>query len=109
MYSYAAGWSDGKENWSVHHKGDEGHVDHLERIGELPQLFADIDARLRKEQRQADSDVDHIFETPVELFRALTGYRYDQDIEGSDEPFEILVPQTTVGAKPENRPWWKVW
>ena len=38
-----------------------------------------------------NSDVDYIFDIPVELAQALTGFRYDMAIEGAGkEPFEVL-------------------
>ena len=51
--------------------------------------------RLRKRsfaaQAQAEG-TDHVFDIPIELFAALGGIRYDQDIEGAGpEPWQVLT------------------
>jgi len=107
MFSVASGWSKGRERWSVTHASEES-LDHLAVVGNPPAPFGEIRERLFAEQRSEDESneltnqigggADHIFDIPVELGLALTGYRYDVDIEGAgDLPFEVLVP---VAAQP---------
>ena len=94
MVSVATGWKDGQRVWSVTHDGQQDMY-HLQTEGELPAAFTDIRDRLRSEQHAAGGrkvTVDFIFDVPVELAQALTGYRHDADIPGARaDPFEVLV------------------
>lgn len=94
MLSATSYWRDGECVWLVMHDSAEG-LSHLETVGPLPPEFAGIRDRLFAQQEAdggAESDVDHIFEIPVKLGQILTGYRYDQDIPGLEEPgFEVLA------------------
>jgi hypothetical protein len=102
MYSTAAGWSGGRELWSVTHASERGR-DHLAVVGNPPEPFGEIRDRLLADQRSEDEaneltsqiggGVDHVFDVPVDLGFALVTYRHDQDIEGvGGAPFEILEP-----------------
>lgn len=89
MNSYACGWADGVERWSVFHDAQQDN-EHLETSGTLPPEFQPIRDRLVAQQK-GDDDADFIFDIPIELFASLGGIRYDQDIPGaSPEPWEIL-------------------
>ena len=89
MNSYACAWEKGVEQWSVFHDAQQG-VEHLEVAGTLPREFPPIRDRLLAEQA-ASEEADFIFDIPIELFAALGGIRYDQDIPGAvPEPWEIL-------------------
>lgn len=96
MLSSAAAYKDGKQIWSTKHDAQEG-IEHLEYSGELPVEFASIREKCLEMQRIENADssaADHIFDIPVALAAAITGFRYDQDIPGTaedDEPFERLV------------------
>jgi len=110
MASAATGWKDGRKLWSVTHDSQRGH-DHLATEGDLPPDYAAIRDRLAAKQHQEDLEkppssrllrrkikdfsqmrCDYLFDIPVELARALTGYRNDQDIPGqTGEPFEALA------------------
>lgn len=91
MHSYACGWSNGAKQWSVAHDAQHG-IEHLETTGDLPSELAPIRERLFA-QRAEDDGADFIFDIPVELFVALGGIRYDQDIPGAGpQPWEILKP-----------------
>jgi hypothetical protein len=105
MVSSATAWKGGRQLWSVVHDAQQKR-DHLAIEGEVPTCFDAILNRLRDEQRQANAEkrgVDYIFDVPVELARALVGYRHDQDIpdlKGSS--FAILsgeVPSTPISIK----------
>lgn len=95
--SVAAGWRDGKRIWRVEHDAGKG-LGHLAAEGELPPTFASIRERLTGEQARADAggeSVDHVFDIPVELARALTGFAHDRDLPGAgggQERFEVLEP-----------------
>ena len=89
MNSYACGWTDGAERWSVFHDAQQG-IEHLEVTGTLPDEFRPIRDRLLA-QRVGREDTDYAFDIPVELFAALGGIRYDGDIPGAGpEPWEVL-------------------
>jgi hypothetical protein len=102
MCSAASGWKDGREVWSILHVSAEG-IEHLEARGDLPAMFVPIRDRLRSQQEAAggrDSDVDHIFDVPVEVAREVTGFRHDQGITGAvGNQFEVLVNQSNIKEK----------
>lgn len=90
MNSYACGWANGIERWSVFHDAQQD-IKHLETSGTLPPEYQTIRARLFAEQEADDGGTDFIFDIPVELFAALGGIRYDHDIPGAGpDPWEIL-------------------
>lgn len=85
MVSSASGLKDGAEIWSILHDSREG-MRHLKFSGELPDQFDSIRSRLFAEQSATggdDSDVDYVFDVPVEVASALTGFRHDQWIDGA--------------------------
>lgn len=101
MCSAASGWKDGREVWSILHVSSEG-IEHLEARGDLPAMFVPIRDRLRSEQKAAggrDSDVDYIFDVPVEVAWAVTGFRHDKMISGEGNPFEVLVNRSNIKEK----------
>ncbi len=58
--------------------------------GTLPQQYDPIRKQHVTEQDEAggeSADVDAIFDVPVELARALTGFRYDQDPSDERNPW----------------------
>ncbi len=90
MNSYASGWVNGVQKWSVLHDAQQG-IDHLETDGELPEEMNSIQENLVRPQAN-DQDVDHIFDIPIQLFQSLGGIRYDQDIEGAGpSPWQTLA------------------
>ena len=92
MNSYACAWTNGVERWSVFHDAQQD-IKHLETSGTLPPEFQPICERLFTEQ-EGDDGADFIFDIPIELFAALGGIRYDQDIPGSgQDPWEIMESQ----------------
>jgi hypothetical protein len=94
MQSYACGWADGVERWSVFHDGDRA-IKHLETSGSLPAEIHRIRDRLFSQQDEdRDNGTDYVFDIPIELFAALGGIRYDCDIPGAGpDPWEILDSQ----------------
>ena len=92
MVSRATGWKDGQLRWSVTHDAQQDRL-HLDVQGEPPPEFAAIRDQKLAEQAAGDSDVDYLFDIPVETARRLTGYRHDEDIPGlSGAVFEVLAP-----------------
>lgn len=99
MVCGTAHWSEGREQWSVWHDAQEGE-DHLDTGGTLPRELVDIRSTLLA-QATPGSDVDDVFEVPVEIAHAVTGYRYDLFPPVPDEkPYERLESM---------RPWWQFW
>lgn len=82
MASGCQAWQDGAKLWEVEHEPDEDDVNHLAVEGTPPAAFAEIAARLRAQQDEADRQdpemaVDYIWEIPIELAHALCRYRHD--------------------------------
>jgi hypothetical protein len=80
MFSGASLHTNGKLMWTVCHQSSKGAY-HLSAEGDLPETFGPIRDRLFKEQEEnggANSDVDYIFDIPVQLACELCGYRHDQ-------------------------------
>jgi hypothetical protein len=86
MWSSATGWKNGKQIWSIVHDAQK-NSDHLHAKGELPPVFAGVRDNLIRAQRN-DSDVDYIFDIPVQVAEAITGFKYDQSV--AEPGFEIL-------------------
>lgn len=101
MYSAASGWRNGSRIWQVDHDAQQNLL-HLRHSGTLPVQFEEIRRRFLKEQAaedEAGEEVDCIFEIPVELARALTGFRFDR-------PDEVVNTFTVLAkAPPQNENW----
>jgi hypothetical protein len=81
MASHCALWRSGKRRWKVDHKGEESSL-HLVTSGKLPEEFAAIrDAAISQQEGEggAQAGVDHVYEVPMALSRALIGFRPDED------------------------------
>jgi hypothetical protein len=94
MVSWVSGWRKGNKVWSVLHEPEKGGLLHLDVQGEAPSELKGVADRLIAEQQAAGgekADVDHVYDVPAELAKALTGYRHDQDMHGlTGDAFEIL-------------------
>lgn len=75
---FAVSWASGVEQWSVLHDAEKG-LQHLQTAGPVPAQGEAIRDRLQTE-RIASQGLDGRFEVPIELFVALGGVRYDEDI-----------------------------
>src|SRR3954470_18656508 len=85
MISAASGWSNARQQWSVRHEAERDRR-HLETAGDLPPDFAAIRERLFGKQDAVGrkANVDYIFDVPVQLAGALTGFRhYDIPEDGA--------------------------
>ena len=104
MFSTVAAWESGKEIWSIVHDAQKNILD-LEVKGTPPESFTKIRDRLMAQQHAEgveEPEVDHIFDVPVEVAKELTGFRYDQDIDGINQgAFEVLE-RVGNGASPLN-------
>jgi hypothetical protein len=90
MYSAAVGWHVGVKSWSIVHESEKG-IMHLDMAGQPPEPFATIRAACEAEQHAEDArepEVDHIFDIPVGLAQALTGFRHDA--ANMDVDLEVL-------------------
>lgn len=108
MACSATGWKDGKKLWAVTH---DSQIDrqHLEVIGEPPQQFAEIRTHFvakDKEEVEGENICDYLFEIPVEIAHAVTGYRHDYRIPELDgDVFEVLKGR--VPADEKKRSWFQ--
>lgn len=77
MYGRACAWRDGVRLWSVAHDAEVG-VDDLQVAGTPPPDLAALADRAREEQA-AEGDADYAFDVPVDLAKAVAGFRHDED------------------------------
>lgn len=102
MVCSCAQWSNGREAWSVVHDSQRGR-NHLDTAGSLPAEYpATAEPLLEKHRTQ--NDADYVFDIPVELFRSLTGFRYDGNPDGYPvAEFEVLTRWASRSR------WWQFW
>lgn len=99
LFFYRDGWSE----WSISHFAENG-IDNLTATGTLPGGLAGKLETLRRDaaRKQAqDDEVDYYFDVPVELFRHLSGFRYDME---HDRAFHVLEAANDSAA-PLGKPW----
>lgn len=90
MHSSLTALVDGQENWSVWHEGGFKGTDHIETTGGLPDCYESIFAK-QNSLIGTDDQVDFFFDVAVNLFVALGGFRYDEDLPVDDpQPWEVL-------------------
>jgi hypothetical protein len=109
MVSYAGLWENGRYTWEIRHDSRQG-LEHLELSGDLPQEFERVrNAALEKQRTQPKPQatyktelppklkglealgykirktnemlVDYVFNVPLDMAAAMTGYRYGYDVE----------------------------
>jgi hypothetical protein len=97
MASFAWGWSAGRLAWEVSHDAQAGRR-HLEQSGDVPAAYAGIRDRLLAELHRDPDGPDYVFDIPVALAEAITGFRHDGAL-GEGMRFEVL------GPRPRRR-WW---
>ena len=66
---------------------------------ELTKIKAEA-TRQQDEEGGEDADTDCLFEVPIDLTKALCGYRYDEDLSDGATPFTGLVPPGKTSAVP---------
>jgi hypothetical protein len=92
MFSDATLFNAGRKVWSVSHYAGDGSLD-LKTAGQPPVEILAIRDKLLAEQKAAGpaSEVDHVFDIPVEAARLVTSYRHDQWKYDWGEPvFHVL-------------------
>lgn len=92
MSSFATGWKNGKEIWTVFHDAQQA-IDHLVTSGELPGNYDEIRDSRQLDETEYGEELDDMFGVPIDLFASLTGIRYDMDLpESTGSDFETLEP-----------------
>lgn len=89
LRSAVSGWINGKMIWSVTHDS-QIQLTHLEEKGSLPREYEDVRKKLFMKQTEQDirnagkevAHADYIFDIPSNLAKELTGFRYNQGING---------------------------
>jgi hypothetical protein len=92
MFSDATLFNAGRKIWSITHYAGDGVLD-LKVQGDLPAEILAIRDKLLAEQKAAGpaSNVDHVFDIPVEAARLVTSYRYDQwKFDWGEPVFHVL-------------------
>jgi uncharacterized RDD family membrane protein YckC len=92
MYSAASGFADGRRSWRIVHD-DLKDPDDLRAEGDLPPDFSAIFASLKEKHDLETAEwpggdaprTDYLFDVPVDVAQALSGFRHDYDPpEGSE-------------------------
>jgi hypothetical protein len=91
MFARAELWSDGNNIWRIWHSGDENVMD-LHTTGDLPTSFEPLKQQAFSRQVK-ESDVDCVFDLPLDLAAELTGFRHDEG--PPDRLFYELVEKPT--------------
>jgi hypothetical protein len=92
MFSAASLWAEGIPSWAVTHDEQRDPFD-LSTIGDLPQQFIEIRARMLVKQQAAiaaGKSVDFVFNIPILLAEGLTGFRSGYGPGTPD--FHLLAP-----------------
>ncbi|TIV72343.1 MAG: hypothetical protein E5V89_05805 [Mesorhizobium sp.] len=76
MFARAELWSSGKNIWRIWHSGDKGVRD-IHATGDLPASFESLRQQAFSKQDK-ESDVDYVFDIPLDLAAELTGFRHDE-------------------------------
>ena len=80
-------FADGAEVWSLRHDPERG-LDHAFVMGAAPDWVQPMIERLRAQlaaEGGEDSEVDFVFDAPIEAGATLCGYRHDEPFAGEDE------------------------
>ncbi len=101
MASAAFLYKDGAKAWDVVHLADQG-LYHLAMDGAPPPLLETIHTEMKASQDEdggEEADVDWLFEVPLMLATALSGYRHDEAalLSGEALVFTKLVPAIPAG------------
>lgn len=101
MFSVVRGYERGKAVFTIEHDGGQQGVRHMETAGTLPAEWPAILERLSKAQDEEDAGeaaVDYLFDAPLELAKALCGYRHDEVWpEGQEPAHEPLCEKRSPG------------
>jgi len=99
MRHSAEAWNFGVEKWRVVHDSEQGIYD-LTVTGDVPDIFDAIKKKYIKEQDAEGGEnagVDFISEIPMDLAKAITGYKHDEYLPELEQVhFEELVDPETL-------------
>jgi hypothetical protein len=106
MFSTATLWRSGRKQWSVTHDSSRGIRD-LQVSGAPPASLEQHESRCAAQlnaEGGEESEVDYLFDVPLELAKELTGFKHDEVTDCHERPLEALKDD-----RPKPRPWWKLW
>ncbi len=89
MFSVVRGYERGESVFAIEHDGGQQGVRHMETAGTLPAEWPAILDRLSRDQDAedaGDNEVDFLFDAPLDLAKALCGYRHDEVWPEGQEP-----------------------
>jgi hypothetical protein len=84
MFSVARGYAYGQAVWAIEHDGGQKGSSHLAVAGDPPPEWAAVRQHAERQQAEEDAqaaEVDFVFEAPMDLALALSGYRFDECAE----------------------------
>jgi hypothetical protein len=96
MFSVVRGYERGKAVFAIEHDGGQQGRRHMAVAGTPPAEWSAIFERLSKEQDEEDAgadEVDCLFDAPVDLAKALCGYRHDEVWPEGQEPAETPLAE----------------
>ena len=79
MASSSELWSNGSRKWWISHEGIDGPKG-LDFSGDPPPNFQQIKTEMESKQEKeggTEADVDYIFEIPLLVAKAVTGFKHD--------------------------------
>lgn len=96
MFSQAVCWRDGSRAWALTHDADRA-PDHLQGLGELPAPFRELERKALAARREDPEGPDLLFDVPLELAKAVVGFRHDEE---DGRVFHELEPVAFVRPAP---------
>ena len=101
MVSSSELWSGGSRKWWISHEGIDGPKG-LDFSGDPPANFQQIKAEMEAEQEKQGgtaADVDYIFEIPLLVAKALTGFKHDEACPHViNDEFKIMTREGSKGG-----------
>lgn len=99
MFAQAVCWQDGRHRWSVTHEAERS-LDHLQTAGELPDVFADVEAKALAARLEDPQGADFLFDVPLDLAAAAVGFRHDDaeervfaELAAREDPTAAVAPE----------------
>jgi hypothetical protein len=119
MLSDVRSFEDGVCVWSVTHDVSDD-VNHLAIWGNAPHKEAEAYRLEAIANRKSDSEVDFMFDVPLQIACDLTSFKHDQAMPPHSALFEVeidhrsttslLAPVKKLTAESQpGKPWWKFW